>query len=118
MVYELVWSTLLSHGWKKVPKYKYKEQVSIESKEIWYYIGFALITSVIDQENSGHPLNQSDVKLKKRRGCARFPPLLACFYLSLHWLFFQENFEKKIPSSLWTRPFKNVLSIIYVLFDA
>ena len=66
----------------------------------------------------GHPLNQSDVKLKKRRGFARFPPLLACFYLSLQWLFFQENFEKKIPSSLWTRPFKNVLSIIYVLFDA
>ena len=60
-----------------------------------FCIGFALITSVIDQENSGHPLNQSDVKLKKRRGCARFPPLLACFYLSLHWLFFQENFEKK-----------------------
>ena len=26
--------------------------------------------------------------------------------------------KKKIPSSLWTRPFKNVLSIIYVLFDA
>ena len=64
-----------------------------------YYIGFALITSVIDQENSGHPLNQSDVKLKKRRGCARFPPLLACFYLSLHWLFFQENFEKKNSKS-------------------
>ena len=36
MVSELVWSTLLSHGWKKVPKYKYiyKEQVSIESKEM------------------------------------------------------------------------------------
>ena len=55
---------------------------------------------MIDQENSGHPFNQSDVKLKKRRGFARFPPLLACFYLSLQWLFFQENFEKKIPSSL------------------
>ena len=57
MVSELVWSTLLSRGWKKVPKYKYKEQVSIESKEIRYDIGFALITSVIDQENSGHQEN-------------------------------------------------------------
>ena len=30
-------------------------------------IGFALISSVIDRESSGHPLNQSDVKIKNKK---------------------------------------------------
>ena len=45
-----------------------------------------------------------------------FRPCWLVFTLSLHWLFFQENFEKKIPSSVQTRPFKNVRSIFYAVF--
>ena len=95
MVSELVWSTLLSHGWKKVPEYKYKEQVSIESKEKRYYIGFALITSVIDQENSAHPLNQSDVKLKKVTWLRTFPALAGLFLFEFTLALFPGKFRKK-----------------------
>ena len=44
-----------------------------------YYIGFALITPVIDQENSGHRLNQSDVKLKKMTWLRTFSVLAGLF---------------------------------------
>ena len=40
------------------------EQFSIVSKVIRDCIGFALLRSVIGLENSRHPLNQSDAKLK------------------------------------------------------
>ena len=82
-----------------------------------YYIGFALITPVIDQENSGHPLNQSDVKLKKVTWLRTFPVLAGLF---LFWVytgsFFRKISKKKIPSSVRTRPFKNVRSIFYAVF--
>ena len=95
---ELVWSTLLSHDWKKVPKYKYKEQVSIESKEKRYYIGFALITSVCDWSRElgpGHPLNQSDVKLKKATWLRTFSALAGLFLFEFTLALFPGKFRKK-----------------------
>ena len=75
-----------------------------------FCIGFALISSVIDRESLGHPLNQSDVKIKnlKKKGDmgAHVFPYWLVFTLSLHWLFFQENSKEQIPSSVRTRPFK------------
>ena len=68
---------------------------------------------------SGHPLNQSDVKLKKATWLRTFSALAGLFLFEFTLALFPGKFrKKKIPSSLWTRPFKNVLSIIYVLFDA
>ena len=60
-----------------------------------YYIGFALITPVIDQENSGHPLNQSDVKLKKVTWLRTFPVLAGLFYFEFTLALFSGKFRKK-----------------------
>ena len=66
------------------------EQFSTVSKVIRDCIGFALLRSVIGQENSRHPLNQSDAKLKAMvtwslafsRALGRF----RVFTLSPYWL--------------------------------
>ena len=60
------------------------------SKVIRNSVGFALLRSVIGQENSRHPLRQSDAKLKPiatwslafSRACGQ----LHVFTLSSHWL--------------------------------
>ena len=51
-------------NFEKTKDNSFIEQFSIVSKVIWDRIGFALLRSVIGLENSRHPLNQSDAKLK------------------------------------------------------
>ena len=60
------------------------------SKVIRHCIGFALLRSVIGQENSSHFLNQSDAKLKPiaiwSLAFSRDSGRLHVFNLSSHWL--------------------------------
>ena len=74
------------------------------SKVIRNYIGFALVRSVIDLENSGHPLNQSVCETKPSRDLVTrvFPRLrpVACINFELSLVpcdsYLLENFWRKL----------------------